>query len=283
MRDVIEAFEGPFKEQENINSNWLPVPEHRVPDPRPGSCVKDSRTLPDVNINFVKTHSLMERTVPTFFGQPLLIRVSFHYRFTSVAVDPQVRSAEDKPYDILYVGTDNGRVLKVVNIQHVNGNGNSRAVVISDVQVFPNGTAVKGIKVTSPLGPIIVVAVNAVKLVNMTNCHRVSSCFDCVALQDPMCAWDTKKKMCVVHTHTFYQKIQDVVRGDSKICRSENVPDKIGDGHGHVLPGANKTDHLDSNYIDNGIIYGSLDTTAVLSDSDDADGSAEKPNVDSGE
>lgn len=77
MRDVIEAFEGAFKQQESINSNWLPVPEHRVPDPRPGSCVKDSRTLPDVAINFVKTHSLMERTVPAFFGQPLLIRVSF--------------------------------------------------------------------------------------------------------------------------------------------------------------------------------------------------------------
>lgn len=95
---------------------------------------------------------------------------------------------------------------------------------------------------------------------------------ECVALQDPMCAWDTKKKMCVIHTHTFYQKIQDVVRGDSKICRSENIPDKKD-----ILP-LNKSIELEKNYIDNGIIYGSLDAGTILSDSE----SAEKPNVDSG-
>lgn len=105
MRDILQSFEGSFKEQENINSNWLPVPSYRVPHPRPGKCVKDSRTLPDIAVNFVKTHSLMENAVPTFFGQPLLIRVSFQYRFTVIAVEPQVKSVDDKPYDILYVGT----------------------------------------------------------------------------------------------------------------------------------------------------------------------------------
>lgn len=48
----------------------------QVPDPRPGSCHNDSRTLPDLTLNFKKTHSLMDENVPTFFGSPILTRVS---------------------------------------------------------------------------------------------------------------------------------------------------------------------------------------------------------------
>lgn len=30
IKDLLAAFDGSFKEQENINSNWLPVPSHKV-------------------------------------------------------------------------------------------------------------------------------------------------------------------------------------------------------------------------------------------------------------
>lgn len=30
MKDILEAFEGTFKHQESINSNWLPVPNDKV-------------------------------------------------------------------------------------------------------------------------------------------------------------------------------------------------------------------------------------------------------------
>lgn len=30
IKDLLAAFEGNFKEQENINSNWLPVPAYKV-------------------------------------------------------------------------------------------------------------------------------------------------------------------------------------------------------------------------------------------------------------
>lgn len=49
----------------------------QVPDPRPGQCVNDSRTLPDLTLNFIKTHSLMDESVPSFFHQPIVIRTSF--------------------------------------------------------------------------------------------------------------------------------------------------------------------------------------------------------------
>lgn len=60
----------------------------------------------------------------------------------------------------------------MVNIPYTQG---PKAVVISDTQVFSNGTPVKGIRVTSQIGKIVAVANNLVRLVNMTNCD-VSTC-----------------------------------------------------------------------------------------------------------
>lgn len=77
LQDIADTFEGSFKEQEALNSNWLPVPTNKVPDPRPGACHNDSRTLPDLTLNFLKSHSLMDESVPNFFGQPIVIRTSF--------------------------------------------------------------------------------------------------------------------------------------------------------------------------------------------------------------
>lgn len=105
MEDIESVFQGPFKHQEGLNSNWLPFPDNKVPTPRPGECVQDSRVLADKNVNFIKTHPLMERAVPAFNIRPILIRVSMHYRFSAVTVDPQVRTVNDETFDVIYVGT----------------------------------------------------------------------------------------------------------------------------------------------------------------------------------
>ena len=34
IRDLLDTFEGAFKEQETANSNWLPVPKIKEPLPR---------------------------------------------------------------------------------------------------------------------------------------------------------------------------------------------------------------------------------------------------------
>lgn len=52
----------------------------------------------------------MENSVPAMFGKPILIRVSLQYRFTAIAVDAQVATVDDGLFDVIYVGTDNGKV-----------------------------------------------------------------------------------------------------------------------------------------------------------------------------
>ncbi|XP_065166880.1 semaphorin-1A isoform X2 [Atheta coriaria] len=205
LQDIADTFEGNFKEQPTLNSNWLPVQSSKVPDPRPGQCHNDSRTLPDLTLNFIKTHSLMDESVPNFFGQPIVIRTSFHYRFTQIAVDPQVKVPGGKTYDVLFIGTDNGKLIKAVNGLSAESRNGVKPVVIEEIQIFPSHVPVRGIKVIrnekQAEGRLVVIADGEVQSLRLHRCDssKISSCSECVALQDPYCAWDKLQGKCRSH------------------------------------------------------------------------------------
>lgn len=68
---------------------------------------------------------------------------------------------------------DNGKVLKAVNIP--NGNS-SKAVVISENTVMPNGAPVKQIKLSPVSGKIIAVSRDEVRLVDLNHCSSAQHC-----------------------------------------------------------------------------------------------------------
>ncbi|XP_043278781.1 semaphorin-1A isoform X2 [Venturia canescens] len=206
LNDIAKTFEGNFKEQSARDSNWLPVQSAKVPDPRPGQCVNDSRTLPDLTLNFINAHSLMDESVQSFFGQPIVIRTSFHYRFTQIAVDPQVKTPGGKTYDVLFIGTDNGKIIKAVNAESADTHERVSPVVIEEIQAFPASVPVRGIKVVRATqasdgledGRLVVIADSQVQALRLHRCYsdRILSCGECVALQDPYCAWDKVEAKC---------------------------------------------------------------------------------------
>lgn len=107
-KDILKAFDGPFKGQSSIDSNWLPVPESEVPKPRPGTCSNDPSYSPDsTSAAFVKGHPLMDEAV---LGSPVLTMTSNQDFFTSIAVD---HSPEIVPFHIIYLGTGNLRHIKI--------------------------------------------------------------------------------------------------------------------------------------------------------------------------
>ncbi|XP_076383198.1 semaphorin-1A isoform X3 [Megalopta genalis] len=232
MKNVLDVFQGAFKEQETINSNWLRVLPDKVPEPRPGACVNDSRTLPDVTVNFVKAHPLMDDAVQSFFAFPVITKVSFNYRFTKVAVDAQVKALDSKAYDILYIGTDDGRILKALNTRAPDSLNNVGQVIVSDVQVLKYGQAIKDLLVVHLAGEaskLVVFADSEIRAVPLHHCDApaASTCAACVALQDPHCAWDVTKNLCVAVATKLHDSdadktlFQDVTNGKHKGCGYE--------------------------------------------------------------
>ncbi|CAH1364920.1 unnamed protein product [Tenebrio molitor] len=239
LQDITDTFEGNFKEQSAINSNWLPVQSSKVPDPRPGQCHNDSRTLPDLTLNFIKTHSLMDESVPSFFGQPIVIRTIFHYRFTQIAVDPQVKVPGGKTYDVLFIGTDNGKIIKAVNGLSAETRNGVRPVVVEEIQVFPVHVPVRGIKVVRngrQEGRLVVISDGEVQSLRLHRCdsNKISSCSECVALQDPYCAWDKVQGKCRSHGSGRWGEesyfFQSVATGQHSAC----PPPKLGKDAGSV-------------------------------------------------
>ena len=47
----------------------------------------------------------MDKAVPAQGGAPLFIQASFDYRFTQIAVHWHVLAANNKFYDVIFVGT----------------------------------------------------------------------------------------------------------------------------------------------------------------------------------
>ncbi|UYV75681.1 smp-2 [Cordylochernes scorpioides] len=228
LEDILKTFDGHFKGQEDINANWLPVPVSKVPEPRPGQCVNDSRTLPEMTVNFIKDHSLMDQAVPAFWGQPVVLHTSFNYRFTYIAVDAEIETTNKNKYDVLFIGTDKGRVLKAFNAGSATASGGVVPVILEEMVVFPQGWAITNLLVhhSHRTARLIVVSHHEVASVPLHACETMAqSCAQCVALQDPYCAWDLKARVCTSSKSRMWQNtnfVQNVEEGWDKRCPGGN-------------------------------------------------------------
>ncbi|CAB4059717.1 SEMA6 [Lepeophtheirus salmonis] len=211
IKDINKSFIGKFKEQRDTSANWLPVSEKDVPKPRPGTCINenDTNSLGDVNTNFIKSHTLMDETVPPLFGSPVVIRTGLSSRFTTLAVDPQISTTDGRHYDIIFTGTTNGYILKSINALGPSSNDRVESVIIEELKVFEKPTIIKKVQV-----------------VGVQRCDRATTCPECVALRDPYCAWDVRSARCGSGDWTQNMAssfIQSVSTGEHSHCLAEIV------------------------------------------------------------
>ncbi|CAL8121906.1 unnamed protein product [Orchesella dallaii] len=194
MRDILDVFDGRFKAQQSANMHWLPVPPEKVPEPRPGLCVNDSTTLPDQYYIFVGGHTLMDETVQPLMGRPVLTQASESHRLTTIAVHTNATTPDGQSYDVLFMGTDDGKVLSMVNV----GRDTVKTVLTWEMQVFK--TPVREMLFLGGSPPKLLVGSDqSLKLMNVRQCFTssIKSCSDCVSLQSPYCAWHKRESKCV--------------------------------------------------------------------------------------
>ncbi|KOB74964.1 Semaphorin-1a-like protein, partial [Operophtera brumata] len=133
------------------------------------------------------------------------------YRFTQIAVDPQVKTPGGKAYDVLFIGTDNGKIIKAINAVSYDTNKRAVPVVIEELQAFAAGSPVRALRVArAGRDAARLIAVSDREVLSL----RLHS--ECVALQDPYCAWDKQAGRCRAYSHgvsrwldenAFYQSV----------------------------------------------------------------------------
>uniref|UniRef100_A0A7N8YHK4 Semaphorin-6D-like n=1 Tax=Mastacembelus armatus TaxID=205130 RepID=A0A7N8YHK4_9TELE len=203
MDDIEKVFNGKFKEQRTSDSSWTPVPDEQVPRPRPGTCAgdgpaaefKSSVQFPDEMLTFIKSYPLMDEAVPSVNDRPCFTRTSSRSKLTQIVVDVSAGPYKDRT--VMFLGSDDGRVLKVLASTHPNDSFGSR--LLEDIDVYnPSKCNVQGQEDRRVLGleldkdhhALFVAFSSCVIRVPLSRCSQHGSCKkSCLASRDPYCIW----------------------------------------------------------------------------------------------
>ncbi|KAH0616412.1 hypothetical protein JD844_027481 [Phrynosoma platyrhinos] len=219
MASIRAAFNGPYAHKEGPEYHWS-VYEGKVPYPRPGSCASkvngglygSTKDYPDEAIRFARSHPLMYQPIRPVHKRPVLVKTDGKYKLKQIAVDRV--EAEDGQYDVLFIGTDNGIVLKVITIYNQETES-MEEVILEELQVFKVPVPVISMEISSKRQQIYVGAESAVAQLKFHQCDMYgTACADCCLARDPYCAWDGISCSRYYPTGTQAKRSFQTIKGD---------------------------------------------------------------------
>ncbi|XP_038624900.1 semaphorin-4A [Tachyglossus aculeatus] len=187
LEAVEAAFAGRFKEMNQESSRWTPF-TGTEPTPRPGTCSTGPSSAKV--LTFLKDHFLMDGEVT---GSLLLAKADTTY--TRLAAE-QARGLDGHPYLVLYLGTDSGRLHKVVLADGGGGEAAREAYLVEEIQLFPKPTPVRELLLEPLQGVLLVGSAQGLVRLPRANCSVYPTCADCVLARDPHCAWQRERGVC---------------------------------------------------------------------------------------
>ncbi|XP_003476736.1 semaphorin-3B isoform X2 [Cavia porcellus] len=227
MNDVRRAFLGPFAHKEGPTHQWVSY-QGRVPYPRPGMCpsktfgtFSSTKDFPDDVIQFARNHPLMYNPVLPIGGRPVFMQVSAGYTFTQIAVDRV--AAADGHYDVLFIGTDVGTVLKVISLPK-GSQPSSEGLLLEELHMFEHPDAVTSMQISSKWNQLYVASRSSVAQISLHRCAAHGrACAECCLARDPYCAWDGSKCTRFQPSAKRRFRRQDIRNGDpSMLCARDS-------------------------------------------------------------
>uniref|UniRef100_A0A096LUP1 Sema domain, immunoglobulin domain (Ig), short basic domain, secreted, (semaphorin) 3D n=1 Tax=Poecilia formosa TaxID=48698 RepID=A0A096LUP1_POEFO len=221
MADIRAAFNGPYAHKEGPDHRWVEY-EGRIPYPRPGTCpsktydprIKTTKDFPDEVISFIRFHPLMHHSVYPLAGQPVFTRVRVDYSLTHIVVDRVM--ADDGQYEVMFLGTDAGSVLKVVSITQEKWS--TEEVILEELQVFKVSSPILTLEISSKKQQLYVGSKEGLAQVSLSRCHLYGqACAECCLARDPYCAWDGHTCSRYVPASKRRSRRQDIKNGDPAI------------------------------------------------------------------
>ncbi|MCP9260517.1 Semaphorin-1A [Dirofilaria immitis] len=182
-------------------------PHESMPIPRPGSCVTDSSKLSENIVSFIARNPLMHEAVPAVRSRPILVQGPERAPFSQIAVSSKVWTV----HNALYVGTLDGRVLKLYDLQ------DGPTIIVQSVKVFSKNSPIINLMANSE--QLIVVSSDEVAAIPLEYCSEQRNCAGCVHLQDAHCAWDLNSARCIGRsTWSGENFVQNIILGQSEQC-----------------------------------------------------------------
>ncbi|XP_054868801.1 sema domain, immunoglobulin domain (Ig), short basic domain, secreted, (semaphorin) 3bl isoform X1 [Amphiprion ocellaris] len=236
MADIREAFNGPFAHKEGPDYQWGAY-EGRVPYPRPGVCPSkitnqpgkefgSTKDFPDSVLQFARSHPLMWRPVFPALRQPVLVKANIPYKLKQIVVDRV--EAEDGQYDVMFIGTDVGTILKVIAL-HSGNSLETEEVTLEELQVFKVPTPITSMDISVKRQALYVGSPAGVAQVKLHRCEMYGkACAECCLARDPYCAWDGSSCSRYVPNSKRRFRRQDIRHGNPALqCVDQNLSEDL--------------------------------------------------------
>lgn len=167
-----------YKYRETLTSVYSPLPAEKIPaDSSPGKCIENSKTLKDVEENFMMEYPLKDAPVQQKGGAPLVFLDDIQMHVLQIDKE---RSQQGGSL-ILYAGSNTGDVYKI----HSWDNGKKHAIAT----VFSPLTSYEGIRDMKFLNDTLYISTDSsVKQFGVVVCDKYNKVDAC--LYDPYCTWN---------------------------------------------------------------------------------------------
>uniref|UniRef100_A0A671SRM4 Semaphorin-3ab n=1 Tax=Sinocyclocheilus anshuiensis TaxID=1608454 RepID=A0A671SRM4_9TELE len=239
VADIRRVFLGPFAHRDGPNYQWVPF-LGRVPYPRPGTCpsktfdgFESTKDFPDDVITFARSHPAMYNPVFPINNRPIIIKTDVDYQFTQIVVDRV--EAEDGQYDVMFIGTDMGTVLKVVSIPRGTWH-DLEEVLLEEMTVFREPTAITAMELSTKQQQLYLGSTIGVSQMPLHRCDVYGkACAECCLARDPYCAWDGSQCSRYFPTAKRRTRRQDIRNGDPLTQCSDLQHHDEADGESGLL------------------------------------------------
>ncbi|KAM8827032.1 semaphorin-7A [Synchiropus picturatus] len=184
---------------------------------RPGTCVRKNSSAGSPNdiknLGVIRYHPEIEDVIRPVGVAPLDLPADDQITH---AVADIVLAANDEHYSVLYLGTEEGKVLKVLH-------SSEGVFIISQYSMFHNEGPVLNMAIDPLKGHLYVATAMEVQRLPLADCARYGdTCRECVLARDPYCGWDPVRRRCLPiplgYNVTSGSIIQNLDQSNSSVC-----------------------------------------------------------------
>ncbi|XP_019127425.2 semaphorin-5B [Larimichthys crocea] len=191
LSSITQAFNGPFRYQENPRTAWLSTP-NPIPNFQCGTLEEGGpgENLTERSLQDAQRLFLMNDVVQPVTVNPLLTQDNL--RFSKMVVD--IVQGRDTLYHVMYIGTEYGTILKALSTT----NKSLQGCYLEELRILPERHIgpIRSLRILHSDRSLFVGLNDRLVKIPLERCSSYPTERHCMEARDPYCGWDLKQKRC---------------------------------------------------------------------------------------